>query len=42
MMAVVVMMIDDEDRRLVDNSVRQTKTVTVAPTPTICTNQRRT
>ena len=32
---------DDEDRRPIDNAIRQTTTDTVTPTPTICTNPRR-
>ena len=29
-------LMDDEDRRLIDNAIRQTTTDTVTPTPTIC------
>ena len=31
---------DDEDRRLIDNAIRQTTTDTVTPTPTISKNPR--
>ena len=34
-------LIDDEDRRLIDNVLCQTTTDTVTPRPTICTNPRR-
>ena len=33
--------IDDEDRRLIENALRQTTTDTVTPRPTICMNPRR-